>query len=107
VRLPGGQRRGLGALRRPGEGPPDQRLVDARVRARLEPAAAPAGDDAVLVSRERPVPLPAHARRCVLDAARTGLARRNARRRLQCARGAARVDALVPDLRPQPARSCA
>ena len=29
----------------------------------------------------------------------------NARRRLQCARGAARVDALVPDLRPQPARS--
>ena len=65
LRLPGRERRRLGALRRPGEGAPDHRLVDARLRARLEPAAAPAGDDAVLVPDERPVALPAHARRRV------------------------------------------
>ena len=36
LRLPGRQRRRLGPLRRPGEGAPDHRLVDARVRPRLD-----------------------------------------------------------------------
>ena len=48
-------------------------LVDARVRPRLEPAAAAAGNDAVLVPRERPVPLPANPGGRVLDAARQGV----------------------------------
>ena len=104
LRLPGRERRRLGALRRPGEGPPDQWVVDARVRARLEPSAAPAGDDAVLVPRERPVPLPAHPGGRVLDPAREGRPRRDARGRLQRARRAPRLDAVVPDVRPQPAR---
>ena len=57
VRLPGRQRRRLGALRRPGEGAPDHRLVDGRVRARLAAPAAPAARDAVLVPVHRPVAL--------------------------------------------------
>ena len=104
LRLPGRERRRLGALRRPGEGPPDHGLVDARVRARLEPAAAPAGDDAVLVPRERAVALPADAGRRVRLAARPRHAQGDAPRRLLRARRAARLDALVPELRPQPAR---
>ena len=51
LRLPGRERRRLGALRRPGEGPADHRLVAGRVRARLVAAAAPAAGDAVLVPR--------------------------------------------------------
>ena len=38
LRLPGGQRRRLGALRRPGEGAAADRLADGRLRPRLEPA---------------------------------------------------------------------
>ena len=57
LRLPGRQRRRLGALRRPGEGAPDHRLVDGRLRARLVAAAAPAAGDAVLVPGLRPVAL--------------------------------------------------
>ena len=56
-RLPGRQRRRLGALRRPGEGPPDHRLHPDRQRARLEPAAAQHDPDRVLVPAHRPVPL--------------------------------------------------
>ena len=41
VRLRGTQRWRLGALRRPGEGPPVHGLADGRVRARLEASAAP------------------------------------------------------------------
>ena len=104
LRLPGRERGRLGALRRPGEGASDHRLVDARVRARLEPAAAPAGDDAVLVPLQRPVALPAHARRRVRVRRWARHARRPAPRRLLRARGPARLDALLPDVRPQPAR---
>ena len=50
LRLRGRQRRRLGALRRPGEGAPAHRLADARVRARLDAAAAPPVGDAVLVT---------------------------------------------------------
>ena len=57
LRLPGRQRRRLGALRRPGEGAADHRLLAGRLRARLEPPAAPAGGDAVLVPGHRPVAL--------------------------------------------------
>ena len=56
-RLPGRQRRRLGALRRPGEGPPDHRLHPDRLRAGLEPAAAQHDPDRVLVPPHRPVPL--------------------------------------------------
>ena len=52
VRLPGRERRRLGALRRPGEGPPADRLPDAGVRAGLA-AADPAHDRHVVL-------LPAH-----------------------------------------------
>src|SRR5699024_8438275 len=40
-RLPGGQRRWLGALRRPGEGPADHRLPAVRLRPRLAAALPP------------------------------------------------------------------
>ena len=49
LRLRGGQRRRLGALRRPGEDPPARGLADARVRARLDAPAAPAVGHAVLL----------------------------------------------------------
>ena len=43
LRLPGRQRRRLGALRRPGEGAPDHRLRRVAFATRLDAAAAPAG----------------------------------------------------------------
>ena len=49
--------RRLGALRRPGEAAPADRLDRARVRARLDPAAAPAELDLVLLRAYRPVAL--------------------------------------------------
>ena len=57
VRLRGRQRRRLGALRRPGEGPAAGGLADARVRARLGAPAAPPVGHAVLLPGHRPVAL--------------------------------------------------
>ena len=56
-RLPGRQRRRLGALRRPGEGPADHRLHPDRQRPGLEPPAAQHDPDRLLVPAHRPVPL--------------------------------------------------
>ena len=56
-RLPGRQRRRLGALRRPGEVPPDHRLGAAGLRPGLEAAAAADDPHRVLVPAHRPVPL--------------------------------------------------
>ena len=70
LRLPGRQRRRLGALRRPGEGPPDHRVRRRRVRDRLDPPAAPAGHDVVLVPGDRPVALRALRRRRADEPAR-------------------------------------
>ncbi len=53
--MPGSQGWRLGPLRRPGKGTADHRLADPGVRARLEPSAAPAGGDALLVSGIRAV----------------------------------------------------
>jgi nitrate reductase alpha subunit len=82
----------------------DHRLVDDRVRRRLEPAAAPAGDHPVLVPHERPVALPAYEGRRVRFHAGQRVAPRHAHGRLRRAFGPARLDAFVPELRPQPAR---
>ncbi len=56
-RLPGRQRRRLGALRRAGEGAAAHRLHPDRQCAGLEPAAAQHDPDRVLVPAHRPVPL--------------------------------------------------
>ena len=55
--------------------PHDHGLLDARLRARLEPPAAPAGGDAVLVPRDRPVALRRDGRRRPLLARRRRRAR--------------------------------
>ncbi len=57
VRLHRPERRRLGALRRAGEAAPADRLDRARLRARLDPAAAPAELDLVLLRAHRPVAL--------------------------------------------------
>ncbi len=57
VRLRRAERRRLGALRRAGEAAPADRLDRARLRARLDPAAAPAELDLVLLRAHRPVAL--------------------------------------------------
>ena len=75
-RLPGRQRRRLGALRRAGEGPPDHGLHPDRQRARLEPAAAQHDPDRVLVPPHRPVPLRPVRRRHPVRDHRHGPARR-------------------------------
>ena len=72
VRLRGRQRRRLGALRRPGEGPAAGGLADDRVRARLGAPAAPSVGHAVLLPGHRPVALRA------LPALGPGLAARDA-----------------------------
>ena len=75
-RLPGRQRRRLGALRRPGEGPADHRLHPDRQRAGLEPAAAQHDPDRVLVPAHQPVPLRPVRRRHPVRHHRQGPARR-------------------------------
>ena len=104
LRLPGRQRRWLGPLRRPGEGPPDHRLVDGRLRARLVATPAPAAGDSVLVPGLRPVALRDLRRRRVHLAGRQRLARRPPHRRLPRARRPARLAAFLSELQPQPAR---
>ena len=56
-RHPGPQRRRLGALRRPGEDPPDHGLPAHGVRPGLAPPAAAHEPDRVLVRQHLPVPL--------------------------------------------------
>ena len=65
---------------------------------------APAGDDPLLVPDERPVALPADARRRVRLAPRGRRAAGHAPGRHLRARRPARLDAVLPELRPQPAR---
>ena len=103
-RLPGRQRRRLGALRRPGEGAADHRLHPDRQRAGLEPAAAQHDPDGVLVPAHRPVPLRPVRRRHAVGHDRQGAARREVHRRRDRPERADGLDAVVPDLRPQPAR---
>ena len=103
-RLPGRQRRRLGPLRRPGEGPPDHRLHPDRQRAGLEPAAAQHDPDRVLVPAHRPVPLRPVRRRHALRDHRQGPARREVHRRRHRPERPHGLDAVLSDLRPQPAR---
>ena len=104
-RLPGRQRRRLGALRRPGEGPPDHRLHPDRQRAGLEPAAAQHDPDRVLVPAHRPVPLrPVRRRHARPPPPASGQLAGQDHRRRDRAVGADGLDAVVPDVRPQPAR---
>jgi nitrate reductase alpha subunit len=56
-RVPGPQRRRVGALCRPGEDPPDHGLPAPRLRPGLAPAAAAHEPDGVLVRQHQPVPL--------------------------------------------------
>ena len=104
-RLPGRQRRRLGALRGPGEGPADHRLHPDRQRAGLEPAAAEHDPDRLLVPPHRPVPLrPVRRGHAVRDHGQ-GPARRPVHRRRDRAERADGLDAVLPDLQPQPARA--
>ena len=103
-RLPGRQRRRLGALRRAGEGPADHRLHADRQRARLEPAAAQHDPDRVLVPAHRPVPLRPVRRRHPVRDDRHRAARREVHGRRDRAERPDGLDAVVPDVRPQPAR---
>ena len=105
VRLPGPKRRRLGALRGPGEGAAAHRLSDARVRARLGAAAAAHGLDAVLRAALGPVALRGRAALADRLAARDGGVRRPPGARHGGARGPARMDAVVPELRPLEPRS--
>ena len=106
LRLPGRQRRRLGALRRPGEGAADHRLVDAS-RSRCDWVRPPRqqADDAVLVPDQRPVALRAHPRGRVRVAARHGDARRTCTSPTASrSRRASAGCRSYPELRPQPAR---
>ena len=103
-RLPGRQRRRLGALRRAGEGPPDHRLHPDRQRPRLEPPAAQHDPDGLLVPAHRPVPLRPVRRRHPLRHHRQGPAGRQVHGRRDRPERADGLDAVVPDVRPQPAR---
>ena len=75
-RLPGRERRRVGPLRRPGEGPADHRLHPGRQRPGLEPAAAQHDPDGLLVPPHRPVPLRPVRRRHPVRDHRQGPARR-------------------------------
>ena len=103
-RLPGRQRRRLGALRRPGEVPPGHRLGAAGVRPGLEAPAAADDPHRLLVPAHRPVPLRHVRRRHGLGQDRQRHAGRDEHRRRDRQERADGLDAVVPDLRPQPAR---
>ncbi len=104
-RLPGRQRRRLGALRGPGEGTPPHRLPASRLRVRLAAAHPAHGRHLLLVSQLRPVALRG------LRGGRAGLPAGQGRaqgqdvRRLSGAGRAAGLDARTPRLRPQSPRS--
>ena len=103
-RLPGRQRRRLGALRGPGEVPPDHRVGAAGVRPGLVAPAAADDPDGVLVPAHRPVPLRPRRRRHAVRAHRAGPVRRPDHGRPDRAERADGLDAVLPDLRPQPPR---
>ena len=103
-RLPGRQRRRLGALRRPGEVPPGHRLGAAGVRAGLEAPAAADDPHRLLVPPHRPVPLRHLRRRHGRREDRQREAGRDEHGRRDREERADGLDAVVPDLRPQPAR---
>jgi nitrate reductase alpha subunit len=81
-RLPGSQRWRLGALRRPGEGPPDHGLPAHGLRPRLAPAAAAHEPDGLLVRQHQPVPL----RHLHADDINGGTGSSRARARWTCSR---------------------
>ena len=98
-RLPGPQRRRLGALRGPGEDPPDHGLPAHGLRAGLAPPAAAHEPDGVLVREHQPVPLRHLQRR------RPGRRHRDLRRPDRDgpagAVGAPGLEPELPDVRPQ------
>ena len=103
VRHPGRQRRRLGPLRGSGEGPPAQRLPAVRLRPGLAPP-GPADDlHRLLVPHHRPVALRHHLRRA--PGLPAGARHPGGQDHDRChGRGhEARVDAVLPDLQPQPA----
>ena len=102
-RLPGRERRRLGALRRPGEVPPGHRLGAAGVRPGLVAAAAPDDRHRVLVRQHRPVALRRPGRRGPGLAAGRGPLRRPVDDRHARAVGALGLDAQLPGPEPQPA----
>ena len=102
-RLPGPQRRRLGALRGPGEGPPGHRARHAGDGHGLAAAAAADDRHRVLVPGHRPVALRHVRRRHVRLAGRPGPVRRHDHRRPARPVGPARLDAVVPDLQLEPA----
>ena len=101
-RLPGPQRRRLGALRRPGEGAPDHGLPAHGLRARLAAPAAAHEPDRVLVRQHQPVPVRhVHRRR---RRRRHRRLRRQGRHGPPRPVGAARLDPELPHVRPQQPR---
>ena len=104
VRLRGRGGRGVGALRRPGEGQAAVGLADGGIRARLDSTAAPAGGHTVLLPGDRAVALRAAATGGLCLAAGARPVRRQAHRRRQRSRRSSRLAAVVPQLRPQLAR---
>ena len=104
VRMPGRERRRLGALRRPGEGAAADRVPAGRVRAGLAEAAPAHDRHVVLLPAHRPVAVRELRRRRTGQPARPRpvpgpRVRRHARPGL-----ADGLDALAPNLRPQPPR---
>lgn len=102
VRHPRGQRRRLGALRRPGEGPPDHGLGELRLRPGL--AAAGASDDrhGLVLPDHRPVALRRRPRGGHGQPPGAGKASGQDDRGLPSRIRPARMDAELSDLRPQP-----
>ena len=102
-RLPGRERRRLGALRRPGEVPPGHRLGAAGVRPGLVAATAPDDRHRVLVRQHRPVALRRPGRRGPCLTAGRGSLRGPVDDRHAGAVGALGVDAQLPGPEPQSA----
>ena len=103
-RLPGRQRRRVGALRRPGEVPADHRLGAARLRPGLEASSAADDPHRLLVPAHQPVPVRRVPRRRGLGQDRHRQARRHEHRRRDREERADGLDAVLPDVQPQPAR---
>ena len=103
-RLPGRERRRVGALRRAGEVPAGHGLVHAGVRPRLGAPAAADDPDRVLVPAHRPVALRPHHRRGACVTVGFGAVRREDGRGRGRPVGADGLDALASDVRPQPPR---
>ena len=101
-RLPGRQRRWVGALRRPGEVPSGDGVGAAGVRAGLGPASPADDPDRLLVPPHQPVPLRPLRRGHPVGEDRQGPVRREDDRGPHRAERADGVDAVVPDLQPQP-----